>query len=158
MSSFWLHMGHFISPFSLGWFFFSSYICSLIFIMSFTRSLSHLTMYSFLYHLSSFTVLSLVLFSISFSSPFCEFYSELYLLVFFSTLTSSLLLSLPISYLILLLLSTLSRRRCFSGFALFVLVFVWQIYPCCYLWYCGIASMSYNLFFALLASKRCCSW
>ena len=46
---------------------------------------------------------------------------------------------------------SLSHRRCFSGFALFVLViFVSPIYPCCYLWYCGIASMSYNLSFALL--------
>ena len=41
-----------------------------------------------------------------------------------------------------------------AAYHIFVLVlFVWPIYPCCciYLWYCGGASTSYNLFFALLA-------
>ena len=47
--SVWLHMGHFMSSSSLGEFFFSSHICSLI-SMSFTRSLSHVAIYSFLSH------------------------------------------------------------------------------------------------------------
>ena len=86
------------------------------------------------------------------SLPFLEFYSKLYLSFFFSTLISSLLLLLLILYLILLLLSSLSHRRCFGSFVHFVLIlFVWSIYPCRYLWNCDIASMRYNLFFALLA-------
>ena len=58
--------------------FFSSHIGSLVFILYFTRSQSHVAMHSFLSHLSSLTVLRLVLFSNSFSTLF-EFDFELYL-------------------------------------------------------------------------------
>ena len=52
----------------------------------------------------------------------------------------------------LFLLSSLSSWKHFGGFGLFVLVlFVWPICSCCYLQYCGIPSVSYNLFFAMLA-------
>ena len=125
--------------------------------MSFIRLLSHVAMYFFLSQLPSLTVLSFLLFLVWSYFPFpffsfLEFYSELCPLLFFSTLISSLLLVLLISYLVFLLLSSLSHRRCFGNFVLFLLVlFVWPICRCCYLWYYGIVSMSHNLFFVLLA-------
>ena len=83
---------------------------------------------------------------------FFEFYSELYLLFFFSILISSLLVLLLISYFILPLLSHFLIEDAFGGFVPYVLVlFVWPICTCCCLWFCSIASISYNLFFALLA-------
>ena len=101
---------------------------------------------------TSLTVLSLVLFSISFStlswiwfwtlSSNVLFHSDFFII---TTSSNSVFNSSAI-------LSSISQSRCFGGFALFVLVlFVWSIYPCCYV-YCDIASMSYNLFFALLVT------
>ena len=96
-----------------------------------TRSLSHVVMYSFPSHLSCLTVLSLVLFSFGlFLSFLCflEFHSELYLLFFFSTMIPSVLLLLQVLYLILPLLSSLSHRRCFGGFVLFDLYYLFGEY------------------------------
>ena len=116
--------------------------------MSFVRSLSHVPMYSFLSHLFSLPLLVCSYFSFSFLLCL-EFYSKLYLI--FSTFIFSLLLLPLILYLVLLLLSWICCRRYFGGFVLFFIVlFVWQICPCCCLWCCDTASISYNLFFVLL--------